>query len=446
MSRILAAWRPAGTAAAIRGATASPVKTCGQIHYESEHRVFRDISNLPAGYAKLRRTGQSSFGGTKALGIKPWSENAAPCAGEINQRQEGTSNLRKLKNDPRGAEPYVRQGERGSIQDVLQDCYEPAGQECSMPPFGLHIAEDVEPMEFSALKEELASMEDTSPPKELSNPEVEQKNDPRITSEYSEEIYRYLRSREYKCVIPNGYLTGPAVTPNTRAVLVNWLVQVQVHLELSAETLHLTVMLMDRFLSQQPIGLNLLQLLGVTCLFVASKYEERFAPEVEVLCMLTDYTYAHKDVLLMERQILHALQFDLFSPTPMAFLETFLRVDTDDQQVDFHLANYLLDLALVDASVLKFYPSERAAAAACLARYLAGSGVDEDCWTADMVQKTGYTEQQLSACMARMARLVTEANRSPYKAVMEKFSSPTYGCVSNIQGPCLAKAEFLSDL
>ncbi|XP_022088664.1 cyclin-A3-3-like isoform X2 [Acanthaster planci] len=412
MSRILAAWRPAGTAAAIRGATASPVKTCGQIHYESEHRVFRDISNLPAGYAKLRRTGQSSFGGTKALGIKPWSENAAPCAGEINQRQEGTSNLRKLKNDPRGAEPYVRQGERGSIQDVLQDCYEPAGQECSMPPFGLHIAEDVEPMEFSALKEELASMEDTSPPKELSNPEVEQKNDPRITSEYSEEIYRYLR----------------------------------VHLELSAETLHLTVMLMDRFLSQQPIGLNLLQLLGVTCLFVASKYEERFAPEVEVLCMLTDYTYAHKDVLLMERQILHALQFDLFSPTPMAFLETFLRVDTDDQQVDFHLANYLLDLALVDASVLKFYPSERAAAAACLARYLAGSGVDEDCWTADMVQKTGYTEQQLSACMARMARLVTEANRSPYKAVMEKFSSPTYGCVSNIQGPCLAKAEFLSDL
>ena len=54
----------------------------------------------------------------------------------------------------------------------------------------------------------------------------------------------------------------------------------QIHLELTEETLHQAVALIDRFLSQTPVDLRVLQLLGVACLFIASKYEERFAPEV----------------------------------------------------------------------------------------------------------------------------------------------------------------------
>ena len=62
----------------------------------------------------------------------------------------------------------------------------------------------------------------------------------------------------------------------------------------------------------------------------------RYIPlwQVEVLCMLTDYTYTHEDVLLMEQRILSVLQFDLFNPTSFMFLEGFLKID--DDQVKTH--------------------------------------------------------------------------------------------------------------
>ncbi|XP_038071572.1 cyclin-A3-3-like [Patiria miniata] len=448
MSRVLVAHRPSGTWAASKIGGYS-VKIVKQVQEKSEHHLFRDVTNLQARDAKPLDTKERSFRSTKACDIRAnppkWcSENVPPCVSDKTNHGKLVGRAGKVGKSKEATAPAVRRGKRDDIQDTEHHgCLAPAREQCGAPPFGLHIAQDVEPMEFSALKLELDCMEEIA---SSECPEAEPENDPMLMSEYSTEIYRYLRSMEYKCVVPTSYLTGPAVTPNTRAVLINWLVQVQVHLELSEETLHLTAILLDRFLSQQPIGLNLLQLLGVSCLFVASKYEERSAPEVETLCKLTDYTYTHDAVLMMERRILHVLQFDLFSPTPMTFLEQFLKADTDEQRVEFHFANYILDLALTDASLLKYYPSERAAAATCLARHLAGPWVDEDCWTADLVQRTGYTEQQLTACLAGMARLVSEANKSPYKATTEKFSCPTYDSVSCIQGPCLIKAEFLSDL
>ena len=55
--------------------------------------------------------------------------------------------------------------------------------------------------------------------------------------------------------------------------------------------------------------------------------------QVDVLCMLTDYSYTHCDVLMMERRVLTTLEFDLFNPTSITFLEYFLKADTDQEQV-----------------------------------------------------------------------------------------------------------------
>lgn len=47
-----------------------------------------------------------------------------------------------------------------------------------------------------------------------------------------------------------------------------------------------------------------LQLVGVTALFIASKYEELYPPEVKDFVYITDDTYTQKDVLKMEMHIL----------------------------------------------------------------------------------------------------------------------------------------------
>lgn len=62
---------------------------------------------------------------------------------------------------------------------------------------------------------------------------------------------------------------------NMRAILVDWLVEVQQSFELVHETLYLAVKLTDRYLDQQSttVAKNLLQLIGSTALNVACKFE-----------------------------------------------------------------------------------------------------------------------------------------------------------------------------
>lgn len=47
-----------------------------------------------------------------------------------------------------------------------------------------------------------------------------------------------------------------------------------------SDTLFLGVSCIDRFLSVQNVPRSQLQLVGVTCMFLASKYEEIYAPTV----------------------------------------------------------------------------------------------------------------------------------------------------------------------
>ena len=56
----------------------------------------------------------------------------------------------------------------------------------------------------------------------------------------------------------------------------------QNHLALEQDTLHVAVALIDNFLELQWLPLARLQLLGITALLVASKFEERFAPHVSL--------------------------------------------------------------------------------------------------------------------------------------------------------------------
>lgn len=56
--------------------------------------------------------------------------------------------------------------------------------------------------------------------------------------------------------------------------------QVHFKFELMPETLFLTINLIDRYLCQQRVSRRLLQLVGITAMLVAAKYEEIWAPQV----------------------------------------------------------------------------------------------------------------------------------------------------------------------
>ncbi len=65
-----------------------------------------------------------------------------------------------------------------------------------------------------------------------------------------------------------------------------------------SDTLFLAVSYIDRYLSTHPVMRSRLQLVGVTCLLLAAKYEEIYAPNIEEFCYITDNTYSRGDVRL----------------------------------------------------------------------------------------------------------------------------------------------------
>ena len=71
------------------------------------------------------------------------------------------------------------------------------------------------------------------------------------------------------------------------------------------ETLFLTVNLIDRFLERQIVIRKKLQLVGVTAMLLACKYEEVSIPVIEDFVVITDKAYTKKDVLDMVSKVNH---------------------------------------------------------------------------------------------------------------------------------------------
>lgn len=76
-----------------------------------------------------------------------------------------------------------------------------------------------------------------------------------------------------------------------RAILIDWLVDVHLKFKLLPETLYITVSIIDRFLERIKVSKSRLQLVGVTALFIASKYEEIYPPELKDFVYITDRAY-----------------------------------------------------------------------------------------------------------------------------------------------------------
>jgi hypothetical protein len=109
--------------------------------------------------------------------------------------------------------------------------------------------------------------------------------DPSMVSEYSDEIFEYMGGLEMKSMPDPNYMeTQNEIQWHQRTTLVDWLVQIHARYHLTPETLWIAVNIIDRFLSKRVVSLVKLQLVGVTAMFIAAKYEEIVAPSVDEVC------------------------------------------------------------------------------------------------------------------------------------------------------------------
>ncbi len=138
----------------------------------------------------------------------------------------------------------------------------------------------------------------------------------------ADRIQRNLLKRESNFLVDENYMEMQSeVSDKMRAILVDWLVDVHRKFDLSNETLHLSIIIIDRFLEISAVSRSRLQLVGVTATFISSKYEEIYAPVTSDFVYITDRAYTEKDILEMEAIILNKLKFSLTVPSALRFLD-----------------------------------------------------------------------------------------------------------------------------
>lgn len=147
----------------------------------------------------------------------------------------------------------------------------------------------------------------------------------------------------------------------------DWLVEVHHKFRLLPETLFLATNIVDRFLSARVVSLAKLQLVGLTCLFIAAKYEEVVCPSVENFLHMADGGYEDEEILQAERYVLSTLQYDLSYPNPIHFLRRVSKADNYDISTRT-VAKYFMEIACVNHDLLGVAPSLLGAAGIYLAR------------------------------------------------------------------------------
>lgn len=133
------------------------------------------------------------------------------------------------------------------------------------------------------------------------------------------------------------------------------------------ETLHLSVAILDRYLQVVPnIGRETLQLVGTAAMLIAGKFEEIYVPDLSDFVYICDDSFASKQILAMEADILKKLQFSLARPLALHFLRRYNKVACVKPE-QHTLGKYLLEIALLEYELCHIQPSLQAAAACCLA-------------------------------------------------------------------------------
>lgn len=195
----------------------------------------------------------------------------------------------------------------------------------------------------------------------------------------SQEVWQTMLRKELNYVRnQNMFDKHPALHARMRAILLDWLIEVCEVYRLHRESFYLATDFLDRFLSKQSnLQKHQLQLIGITCLFIAAKLEEIYPPKLAEFAYVTDGACTEDEILDQELVILKAINWDLSPVTANGWLNVYLQVSNVEHihggEHGFVFPQYsshafvqiarLLDLCILDVESLQFQYSVLAAAA-----------------------------------------------------------------------------------
>jgi len=252
-------------------------------------------------------------------------------------------------------------------------------------------------------------------------------DDPLCATSYVQEMYEHFRCKEVSTSVRPVYMEDQSfINERMRSILVDWLVEVHLKFKLVPETLYLTINVIDRYLAKTEVSRPKLQLVGVTALLIASKYEEIYPPELRDLVYICDRAYSKVEILEMEEIILKKLEYQITIPSAHAFLVRYLKAAHADKKI-VQLSCFILDGTLQSYNMLHYLPSQLAAAAVFIARRTVG----RNAWSPTLLKYAQYREEDIMP-VARAVLAEKSSSSNELRAVNKKYTSSRYGGVANI--------------
>lgn len=242
-----------------------------------------------------------------------------------------------------------------------------------------------------------------------------------MVAEYADEIFSYMEDLEIESMPNPNYIDSQTeIEWPMRATLIDWLLQVHMRYHMLPETLWITINIVDRFLSNRIVSLVKLQLVGITAMFVAAKYEEIMAPSVDEFVYMTESNYSREEILKGERIILASLDFKVSNYcSPYSWVRRISKADDYDIQTRT-LSKFLMEVTLLDHRFLRVKPSMIAAVGMYLARRMLGGD-----WNESFVFYSRYTESQLAQPTSYVLSAIA-ADSFEERFVYQKYSGKKY--------------------
>ena len=251
---------------------------------------------------------------------------------------------------------------------------------------------------------------------------------PQDVDEYFDDIVKELYEKEGDYLVDPNYMAYQEdINERMRGILIDWLIEVHMKYKMRPDTMYICVNLIDRYLQLKPTKRTKLQLVGVTAMFIACKYEEIYPPELKDFVYITDKAYVKQDVLDMEIDMMKTLNYSVTFPTAWRFLEVFQKKLSLERKT-FNMAYFLVELMLINYKILKYKMSEIAAAATLIAtriyrKYNAKA----------FTYATRYTEEQLLKCADEMSNFIYVNSKQHLQAIRKKFAHTKFDEVSKYQ-------------
>lgn len=351
-----------------------------------------DVSNVTKTEAAETKDGKKATLNAKAVLVSKASQavgvhklgrqnSARAILGAKDTNKRTTSNELKRPASGSGVIGGVAKKRTSGSTGSLQSVKESAQNRENVPPTERDAVNEAKQTAVVASKEELDFEEEQqeSDVKHrfaagVPNLDADDGDDPLMVAEYVWDIFDYMQELEETTMANPDYMdqqTG--LEWHLRGVLVDWLIEVHQRFHLLPETLFLAVNIIDRFLSMKVVQLEKLQLVGITAMFIASKYEEVLSPHVQNFKHVADDGFSEDEILSAERYMLGVLQFNLSYPNPLNFLRRISKADNYDVQTRT-LGKYMLEISLLDHQFIEHKPSLIAAASMYLARLILERG------------------------------------------------------------------------